>query len=235
MMHDSRYQVHERLPEVGPLGQQKLKESCITIVGCGGLGNFCLQSLVAMGVGTIKIIDDDIIEVSNLQRQVLFKEEDIGKSKVVVAKKELQSQNSEVSITTYIKRVTSKNSDEVLKKSDMIIDCTDNFTARLVIDQYCSAHQIPLIYGGIRGFEGTISVFNYKGGKSLRETFENHEEIFQSENCDDSGVMPQVVAMASNLQVNEAVKIILELPNVLKGKLQVFNMLKNTFRVFNLQ
>lgn len=234
-MNSSRYQVQERLPEVGIQGQQKLKQTRVAVVGCGGLGNFCLQSLVAMGIGNITIIDDDTVDVSNLQRQVLFKEKDVGKPKVGVAKRELEWQNSEVIITTHKFRVTSKNCDELLKDSEIIIDCTDNFATRLVMDQYCSSHKIPLVYGGIRGFEGNVSVFNYKGGKSLKESFTNHEEIFQSENCLDSGVMPQVVAMTANLQVNEIVKIILELPHVLQGKLQVFNLLKNNFRMFDLK
>ena len=235
MTKESRYIVQERLPEVGILGQQKLKESSIAIVGCGGLGNFCLQSLVAMGIGRITIIDDDIIDLSNLQRQVLFKEEDMGKLKVNIAKRVLEKQNSEVMITVYEKRLTSKNCDDLLRDVDIVVDCTDNFATRLVVDRYCSSHQVPMIYGGIRGFEGNVSVFNYQGGKSLEETFENHEDIFQSENCQDSGVMPQVVALAANLQVNEAIKIILEFPNVLQGKLQVFHSLKNNFRVYDLK
>jgi adenylyltransferase/sulfurtransferase len=213
----------------------KLRQTHIVVVGCGGLGCGTLLSLTLLNVGKLTIIDDDSIETDNLQRQILYDLNSVGKYKCDVATAELKARNKTIEITSFKERLTSKNSEQLLKEATIIVDCTDNYAARLVIDAYCSKQQIPMIYTGVKGAEGHISVFNYKGGKSLAETFVNNQTVFQNEDCNDSRVMPQIVAMASSFQVNEIVKILQEASTVLQGKLQVFNLSKNVFRVFELK
>ncbi|WP_298507704.1 HesA/MoeB/ThiF family protein [uncultured Kordia sp.] len=213
----------------------KLAQSHIAVIGCGGLGCGTLMSLALLGVGTLTLIDDDLVEEDNLQRQLLYDLNAVGKYKCDIAKAQLQARNTTIEIRTFRERLTSKNSEQLLQEVDLVLDCTDNYAARLVIDAFCSKHQIPMIYTGVKASEGHISVFNYKGGKSMEETFINDQNIFQAEDCNDSRVMPQIVAMASSFQVNEVIKILQEASNVLQGKLQVFNLSKNVFRVFDLR
>ncbi|QHI37212.1 Molybdopterin-synthase adenylyltransferase [Kordia antarctica] len=215
--------------------EQTLKNTHVIAVGCGGLGCATLLSLALLGIGKLTIIDDDIIEIDNLQRQILFDLNAVGKYKCDVAKTQLEARTTTVEITVFKERLTSKNSEQLLQQATIIVDCTDNYATRLVIDAFCAKHNIPMIYTGVKGAEGHISVFNYKGGKSLAETFENDQAIFQNEDCNDSHVMPQIVTMASSFQVNEVVKILQDTSNVLQGKLQVFNLLKNVFRAFTLK
>jgi adenylyltransferase/sulfurtransferase len=212
----------------------KFKQTHIAVVGCGGLGCGTLLSLTLLGIGKLTIIDDDTIEASNLQRQVLFNLSSVGKYKCDVAKQQLQARNETIEITIFKERLTSKNSQQLLQHANIIVDCTDNYAARLVMDRFCQQQQIPMIYAGVKGTEGHISVFNYKGGKSLAETFPNINAIFQNEDCNDSRVMSQIVSMASSFQVNEVVKILKEDSKVLQGKLQIFDLAKNIFRVFGI-
>lgn len=213
----------------------KLNQAHIAVIGCGGLGCGTLLSLTLLGVGKLTIIDDDRVEADNLQRQILYTLNSVGNYKCDVATAELKARNKTIEITSFKERLTSKNSEQLLKEAHIVIDCTDNYAARLVIDAFCSKHNIPMIYTGVKDAEGHISVFNYKGGKSLADTFTNNQTIFQNEDCNDSRVMPQIVTMASSFQVNEVVKILQEASNVLQGKLQVFNLSKNIFRVFELK
>ncbi|MFK7750072.1 MAG: ThiF family adenylyltransferase [Kordia sp.] len=213
----------------------KLKQTHIVVVGCGGLGCGTLVSLALLGVGKLTIIDDDRVEADNLQRQILFDLNSIGNYKCDVATAELKARNQTIEITSFKERLTSQNSKKLLKEAHIVVDCTDNYAARLAIDVFCSKHQIPMIYSGVKEMKGHISVFNYKGGKSFTETFTNDQNLFQNEDCNDANVMPQIVSMASSFQVNEVVKILQQASNVLQGKLQVFDLSKNVFRVYNLK
>jgi molybdopterin/thiamine biosynthesis adenylyltransferase len=215
--------------------KEKLASTHVIAVGCGGLGCASLLSLVLLGIGKLTIIDGDIVEISNLERQILFDLNAVGKYKCDVAKAQLEARTNTVEIVVFKERLTSKNSEQLLQEADIIIDCTDNYATRLLIDAFCAKQNIPMVYTGVKGVEGHISVFNYKGGKSLAETFENHQTIFQNEDCNDSRVMPQIVTMVASFQANEVVKILQDASNVLQGKLQVFNLLKNIFRVFDLK
>ncbi|AXG69288.1 molybdopterin-synthase adenylyltransferase [Kordia sp. SMS9] len=215
--------------------KSKLKQTHIAVVGCGGLGCGTVLSLTLLGVGKLTIIDDDRVETDNLQRQILYDLTSVGNYKCDVVKEQLHARNNTIEITSFKERLTSQNSEKLLKEATIIVDCTDNYAARLVIDAYCSKQQIPMIYTGVKAAEGHISVFNYNGGKSLTETFANAQEVFQNEDCNDSNVMPQIVSIASSFQVNEVVKILQEASTVLQGKLQVFNLSKNVFRVFDLK
>ncbi|MDC8005142.1 HesA/MoeB/ThiF family protein [Aureisphaera galaxeae] len=234
-LDEERYHVHHNLPEIGHEGQKQIQNTRITVVGAGGLGGNVLIQLGQLGIGKIVIIDDDTIELSNLQRQPLFSQKDIGKYKSEVAQQKLLELNDTVHIINHCERLTNKNRDRLLKESDIVLDCTDNLSSRLVIDAYCSAHKVPLVYGGVRGFEGCVSVFNHNNGKSFKNTFPDYEELFMAEHCNDSGVVSGVVSITASLQVSEVLKIILGLPEVLQGKLQVFHLLRNAFRTFSLK
>lgn len=211
------------------------EEAHIFVIGCGGLGCATALSLTLLGIGKLTIIDDDRVEIDNLQRQILFDLNSVGKYKCEVAKAKLEARNKTIEITSIKERVSTKNSKQLLKNATIVVDCTDNYASRLVIDSACTEFNIPMVYTGVKGTEGHISVFNYKGGKSFTATFTNDQEAFQSEDCNDSRVMPQIVTMASSFQVNEVVKILQDASNVLQGKLQVFNLSKNSFRLFELK
>ncbi|WP_420571508.1 HesA/MoeB/ThiF family protein [Kordia sp.] len=211
------------------------EEAHIAVVGCGGLGCATQLSLTLLGIGKLTIIDDDIVEKDNLQRQILFDLNSVGHYKCEIAAAELKARNKTIEITSIKERLTSKNSENLLKNAHIVVDCTDNYASRLLIDSICKKYAIPMVYTGVKGEEGHISVFNYKNGKSLAATFTDEQEIFQNEDCNDSRVMPQIVSMASNFQVNEVVKILRDASTVLQGKLQVFNLAKNTFRIFDLK
>ncbi|WP_053970842.1 HesA/MoeB/ThiF family protein [Mangrovimonas sp. ST2L15] len=235
MTNDERYTVQERLPEINKEGQLKINRAHVAIVGCGGLGCFAALSLTGLGIGRLTLIDGDTVELRNLQRQLLFKESDVGRFKSSVAKETLEHRNSTIKVIAHNNFLAPENLKNYFEGVDVIVDGTDNYSSRLLIDSYCSYHKIPLVFAGVKGFEGQVSVFNYKGGKSLKEVFRQTENIFRAENCSDSGVMPYVVAATANFQVNEVVKIILGSKEVLQGKLLYFDMMKLVFRTLLLK
>jgi adenylyltransferase/sulfurtransferase len=227
-----RYAVQERLPEVGPAGQQRLGRVRITVVGAGGLGCAVLQQLAGLGIGTIRIIDGDTVALGNLQRQLLYREGHVGRYKAEVAREELQSRNSTITVEATVERLTEANAADLLAGSDVVIDCTDNLPARLATDAYCADRDCPLVYGGVRGFTGQVSVFNYRGGASFRSTF---PDLREGLTCLDSGVLAPVVTVTGSLQVSEAVKIVLGREGVLQGELVAFDLLGPTFRRYRLK
>ena len=229
-----RYAINQNLHKIGVDGQNKLNKSNISVVGCGGLGNFVLLGLLSIGVNNITIIDDDKIELSNLHRQILFTEKHIDKNKVDSAKEILLQRNSNLQINTHNYKIDNQNKNELLNNSDIVIDCTDNIKSRLIIDDYCSFNNIPMIYGGVKEFEGLVSVFNYKKGKSFRQTFLNLDEAKNLNKLIKNGAISQVVAITANLQITEVLKIVLGLPNILQGKLLAFDLLKTCFKTYNI-
>jgi len=233
--NDLRYSINQNINEIGVKGQNKLNNSNISVVGCGGLGNFVLLGLIGIGINNICIIDDDKIELSNLHRQILFTEKHIGKNKVNSAKEILLQRNSNLQINTYNCKINDQNKNELLKNSDIVIDCTDNLKSRMIIDDFCSFNNTPMIYGGVKEFEGQVSVFNYKKGKSFRQSFLNLDEDQNFNELIKFGAISQVIAITANIQVTEVLKILLELPNVLQGKLLAINLLKTYFKTYNLK
>ncbi len=231
---EDRYAVHHKLPEIGVQGQKKLNEARIAIVGLGGLGSNVALGLVSLGIGHITLIDDDHISASNLSRQVLYQEADIQTPKVIAAVSHLKSRNAEVHYTSHQQRLTSRNASTLLSHQDIVIDGTDTIAGRMAIDAYCSSHNIPFIYGGVKGFMGHISVFNYHAGKSFKETFNQPEKLIVEENCNDSGVIYPVVAVVANLQVMQAFNILLEKQPILQGTLQVVDLKNMIFKQFTL-
>ena len=234
MALSDRYVAHHNLEEIGVEGQIKLSKARVVVVGLGGLGCSIAQGLTSLGIGHITLIDDDVISASNLARQILYQEKELGAHKCKVAAERLKKHNAEILITSVCKRLTSSNCSSLLNGNDIIIDGTDNIVSRIAIDTYCMTEKIPFIYGGVQKFSGQVSVFNYKGGKSMQDSFPTLTELIKEENCSDSGVILPVVSMVANLQVLQALHIILDTEPVLQGSLQLIDLKNLNFRKFKL-
>jgi sulfur-carrier protein adenylyltransferase/sulfurtransferase len=223
----SRYNRHIILSEIGQKGQDKLTNAKVLVVGAGGLGCPVLQYLTAAGIGTIGIIDFDVVTASNLQRQVLFGTSSLGKNKAIAAKKRLQDLNNTITINAYSERLTHKNALELFKNYDIIVDGTDNFATRYLINDASIITGKPLVYGAIYKFEGQVAVFNYQNCSSYRCLFPTPPKEGAIPNCSEIGVLGVLPGIIGSMQANEVLKIILGLGDVLSGKLLCYNALTN--------
>ena len=225
----SRYSRHIKLSNVGIKGQEKLKAAKVLVIGAGGLGCPVLQYLTAAGVGTIGIIDGDTIEESNLQRQVLFNQADVDAPKAKTAALKLKAQNPNVNFKAANTNVSKDNILNLIEAFDIVVDCTDNFPTRYLINDACILKDKPLVFGAINQFDGQVSVFNYKNGPSYRCLFP--EAPSDVPNCSDAGVIGVLPGIIGTLQANEVIKIILEIGDVLTGKLLSLNALNYEFSI----
>ena len=230
MVDIHRYARHISLPDVGVEGQQKIDESKVLVIGAGGLASPVLLYLAAAGVGEIGIIDDDIVDLSNLQRQIVHSEAEIGKLKVESAKQRIASINSSVKITTWNVRLTPDNAQDICSNWDLIIDGTDNIPTRYLVDDICMIIGIPWVYGSIYRFEGQVSVFNYQDGPCYRDLFPEPPPANLIPSCADGGVFGVLPGIIGSLQATEAIKIILDRGQILTGKLLVYDAEAMSFR-----
>jgi len=221
----SRYSRHIILSEIGQKGQDKITQAKVLVVGAGGLGCPILQYLAAAGIGTLGIVDFDIIEESNLQRQILFGMSTLGKNKALAAKERLEDLNPTITITAYPERLTAKNAISLFNEYDIIVDGTDNFTTRYLINDASLITNKPLVYGAIYKFEGQVSVFNYQDGPSYRCIFPTPPKAGSVANCSEVGVLGVLPGIIGSMQANEVLKLIFGLGNVLSGKLLCYNAL----------
>ncbi len=221
----SRYSRHIVLSEIGQIGQDKISNAKVLVIGAGGLGCPILQYLTAAGVGTIGIIDFDVVELSNLQRQVLYGTSSLGLNKAIAAKAHLQNLNDAITINTYPEKLTHLNALELFNSYDIIVDGSDNFNTRYLVNDACLITNKPLVFGAIYKFEGQISVFNYNNGPSYRCLFPNPPEKGTAPNCSEIGVLGVLPGIVGSMQANEVLKLILEIGNVLSGKLLCYNAL----------
>ncbi len=221
----NRYNRHIILSEIGQAGQDKISSAKVLVIGAGGLGCPVLQYLTAGGVGTIGIIDFDVVELSNLQRQVLFGSSSLGKNKAIAAKERLQDLNNAIIINAYPEPLNYKNALELFQKYDIIVDGSDNFETRYLVNDACIITNKPLVFGAIYKFEGQISVFNYQNGPSYRCLFPNPPQKDAVPNCSDIGVLGVLPGIIGCMQANEVLKLILGIGNVLSGKLLCYNAL----------
>ncbi|MAQ64511.1 molybdenum cofactor biosynthesis protein MoeB [bacterium] len=226
----SRYSRHLILPEVGKLGQETLKASSVLVVGAGGLGCPLLTYLAAAGVGTIGIIDFDVVDESNLQRQVLYATSDIGKSKVDVAKQKLLDLNPHIHVNTYQEPLTSDNAIELFSQYDVIADGTDNFATRYLVNDACVLAGKPNVYGSIFRFEGQITVFNYQDGPNYRCLYQEPPPPGLVPSCAEGGVLGVLPGVVATLQANEVIKVLLNIGNIASGRLILFDALQLSFR-----
>lgn len=224
-----RYSRQIILPEMGLSGQEKLKSAKVLVIGAGGLGCPVLQYLTAAGVGTIGIVDDDVVTITNLHRQILYSADDIGKSKALTAKEKLSAQNPFVNFNVIPLRLDLENAAELIRDYDLVIDGSDNFPTRYLANDVCVALDKPLVFGSILRFEGQVSTFNYKGGPTYRCLFPEAEE---GDNCAEAGVIGILPGIIGTYMANEAIKIICEIGEPLSGKLMVINALTNENNIF---
>jgi molybdopterin/thiamine biosynthesis adenylyltransferase/rhodanese-related sulfurtransferase len=229
----NRYSRHILLPEIGEKGQHKLKQAKVLVVGAGGLGCPVLQYLTAAGVGTIGIIDSDKVEESNLQRQILFSMEDVGKFKAEVVKEKLFKQNPHTDLTSHISYLNSSNALEVVAEYDIVIDGSDNFATRYLVNDACVMLNKVLVFGSIFKFEGQVSVFNYKGGPTYRCLYPEPTVDGEIPNCAETGVLGVLPGICGTLMANEVIKVITDTGEVLSGKLLMFDALTLQFNLFN--
>jgi len=228
MSISSRYLRQTSLESFGIENQAKLSDSQVLIIGMGGLGIPVANYLNAMGVGTIGIMDNDTIELHNLQRQVLYTEEDLGKSKLNIALKKLKIQNSNTIIKAFSEFLTTENALKVIKDFDVIVDATDNFATRYLINDACVILKKPFIYGALHAFEGQVSVFNFQDGPTYRCLFPDMPKTNEIPNCDENGVLGVLPGIIGTLQALEVVKVITGIGEILSGKLLLFDGLTQT-------
>jgi molybdopterin/thiamine biosynthesis adenylyltransferase/rhodanese-related sulfurtransferase len=229
-----QYQRQLILPELGLTGQQKLKSAKILMIGAGGLGCPALQYLVAAGVGTIGIVDNDVIDQSNLHRQILYAASDVGKVKAETAKLKLAALNPYVQIIAYPERLTSINAAALIDQYDLVIDGSDNFLTRYLTNDTCVTLNKPLVFGSILKFEGQVSVFNYLNGPNYRDIFPESPEMTEVPNCAEVGVIGILPGIIGLYMANEAIKICCEFGETLSGKLMTYNALNNQMDIFSI-
>ena len=225
-----RYSRQIILPEMGMAGQEKLKAAKVLVIGAGGLGCPVLQYLVAAGVGTIGVVDDDTVDVTNLHRQILYSPDDIGKGKAETAVQKLTAMNPYVNLTAIPVRLDESNAAEIISNYDLVIDGSDNFPTRYLANDICVELNKPLVFGSILRFEGQVSVFNYKGGPTYRCLFPEAEE---GDNCEVAGVIGILPGIIGTYMANEVIKVICEIGEILSGRLLVLNALGNTNNIFS--
>ncbi|MGK0290264.1 MAG: molybdopterin/thiamine biosynthesis adenylyltransferase, partial [bacterium] len=214
-----RYSRHLSLPEIQEEGQRKLKAARVLIVGAGGLGCPASLYLAAAGVGIIGLIDDDVVDNSNLQRQILYSVDSIGVSKVEEAKSRLSSLNPHIQIFTYKEKFTVENALEIVREYDLVIDGTDNFATRYLVNDACVMLSKPYFYGSIFRFDGQASVFNYQGGPCYRCIFPDPPEPDMVPSCSEGGVLGVLPSIIGSIQATEAIKVITEAGVTLAGRL----------------
>jgi molybdopterin/thiamine biosynthesis adenylyltransferase/rhodanese-related sulfurtransferase len=220
-----RYSRQMILPEIGETGQQKLQDARVLIIGAGGLGCPVLQNLAAAGVGNIGIVDGDVVDESNLHRQLLYTLKDCGISKAETAKKAVLKLNPEINVMVFPEFFTAQNATRIIQDYQIIVDCTDAIAVRYLINDVAVAKRIPVVYASIHKFEGQVSVFNYKNGPSYRCLFPEQESLNAIPNCVESGVLGILPNTLGTFQATEVLKIILGIGTVLSGKLLIYDAL----------
>ena len=225
-----RYSRQTILPEVGEQGQQKLKNASVLMIGAGGLGCPVLLYLAAAGVGRLGIVDVDKVDVTNLHRQVLYTMEDEGKMKAEVAARRLIALNPEINIDVYPLWLSKENVLGIFSSYDIIVDGSDNFATRYLVNDACVILNKPLVFGSIFKFEGQVSVFNYKNGPTYRCLFPEAPAAGEVPNCSEIGVIGVLPGIIGSLQANEVIKIILEKGDVLSGTLFMYDALTNNIQ-----
>jgi molybdopterin/thiamine biosynthesis adenylyltransferase/rhodanese-related sulfurtransferase len=226
-----RYQRHLQLPEIGEAGQLKLRAARVLVVGAGGLGCPILQYLAAAGVGTLGIADADTVALSNLQRQILYGPADVGQLKAEVAARALARLNPLVSYVVHARRVDLASVRELVGDYDLVVDGSDNFATRYLLNDACVSLDRPLVSGAIYRFEGQVSVFNYQGGPTYRCLFPTPPGAAGAPDCNATGVLGVLPGLVGCAQATEVLKVLLDLGQVLSGRLWVLDTLSFQTRV----
>ncbi len=235
---NERYQRQLTLKGFGEAAQNKLLQAKVLVIGAGGLGCPVLQYLTAAGTGCIGIVDDDVVSISNLHRQVLYDTNDIGKPKVNVAVAKLRLMNPDTELTAYKIHLDKNNCLEIINGYDIIVDCTDNFASRYMINDACVLKEKPLVYGAVSRFEGQVAVFN--SNKDGKQQTGNYRDLFPEQpgpgevmNCAESGVLGVLAGIIGSMQANETIKLITGIGEPLANQLLTYSALNNRVAVFN--
>ena len=227
-----RYSRHLRIPEIGVDGQQKLLDSKVLLIGAGGLGSPAGLYLAAAGVGTIGVIDDDIVDASNLQRQVLHRTHDIGSAKVESARRTIEALNPDVHVVMHQTRLIEANSAEIFSNYDLIVDGSDSFETRFIVNDACVRLRIPQVHGSIFRFDGQITTFDPRQDESpcYRCLFPTPPPPELAPNCAVAGVLGVLPGVVGTIQATEAIKMLLDLGEPLVGRLLMYDALSMSFR-----
>jgi molybdopterin/thiamine biosynthesis adenylyltransferase len=228
-----RYSKQIILKNIGIIGQKRILKSKVAIIGIGGLGCPLVLYLANSGVGNIGLIDHDKIDLSNLNRQILFNTTDVGKYKVKEAKKKINEINKNIKVKIFKEKLTKKNIKNILSKFDIICDGTDNYESRYLINDYCLKHKKILISAAISKFGGQVFNFNFKRNIPCFRCF-MPEVPDEDNNCETAGIVPSLAGITGTLQANEVLKTILKTKNDLVGKILIFNLLTLHFRKIKL-
>lgn len=215
----ARYARHLILPQVGEAGQKKIKSASVLVVGAGGLGSPVLMYLAAAGIGKIGIIDDDKVDMTNLQRQIIHSTSSIGELKTESAKRRIKHINPEIIVDIFDIRLTIENAKEIIDGYDIIVDGTDNFATRYTISDCCEILGKPWVFGSIHRFEGQVSVFNLNGSPNYRDLFPKAPPPELAPNCAEAGVLGVLPGIIGSFQANEVLKIVLEMDGILDSEL----------------
>jgi adenylyltransferase/sulfurtransferase len=233
---EERYQKHLILKEIGYEGQLLLKNTSVLCIGAGGLGSSVLLYLAAAGIGRIGIVDNDQVEKSNLQRQIIHETNTIGNLKIDSARERIKRFNSNCELLTFSERINPKNALKLIRDFDIICDCSDNFGTRYLINDSCLILNKPLIFGSVQGFEGQVSVFNlFKNSPNLRDLLPESPSQNAVPSCAEYGVVGVSTGLIGILQVNEIIKIILKKGEILDGKILIFDLLNMTTKKLHLK
>lgn len=222
------YDRHLRLPGFGREHQETLKKSTVLIIGAGGLGCPILQFLAAAGVGKIVVIDPDVVDISNLHRQVIYRIEDVGFPKAIMAERRLKQLNPHVEIKGVPESFGRNNAIEWVSQVDIVVDCSDNFATRYLANDACVIKQKPLIYGAIDQFSGQVSVFNYNGGPTYRCLFPEQPPASEAPSCSEIGVIGVLPGIVGSYQALECIKVLTSSEDTLSGTLLMIDTLKQT-------
>ncbi len=229
-MLNERYARQIVLPEIGDEGQQKLKECSIVVIGAGGLGSPALLYLAAAGIGNITIVDGDVVEETNLHRQILYNEADIGTKKAETAAKKLKEINSQININYFSEFLNKKNAKKIIQNHDILIDGSDNIPTRYILDDFCKEIGIPWVHASIHRFEGQIACFNISGSPGYRELFPDTSSADNVPNCAEAGVMGVLPGIIGTIQATQAIKICLNIGESLAGKILLIDTKTMNFR-----
>ena len=230
MVDLQRYARHISLPSVGHAGQEKISQSKVLVIGAGGLGSPVILYLAAAGVGKIGIIDDDNIELSNLQRQVIHAESKLGQSKAESAKNRVLELNPTIKVEFWNQRLTPDNAKEIFSDYEIVVDATDNIPTRYLIDDMCRINSIPWVYGSIYRFEGQVSLFNYNNGPCYRDIFPEPPPSNSIPSCAEGGVFGVLPGVIGSIQATEVLKIIIGNGKTLSGRLLLYDAESMDFR-----
>jgi len=227
-----RYSRQIVLKKIGVVGQKKLLKSSVLIVGAGGLGSPIAIYLAALGIGKIGIIDKDSVEISNLNRQIIFSTHDLKKNKSSAAINKLRKINPDIKLISFNKKLTKKNVNQIAKNFDLIVDGSDNFRTRFLINDYCFKNKKILVSGAISKFDGQVYTFNFskKSSPCLRCFISHTPTNLDSDNCEYEGVVGALGGIIGSIQANEVLKEILSIGNTLCGHILIIDALKLTFR-----